>query len=106
MADKAGIERDKLYGVLSAGPLRSGMMDFVKAYAVDGDPTALAFTIRNARKDVGYYAAMADQAGAVSLISPATKTALGLAVAEGHGDELVPQMVDFISGLFAGKIKH
>ncbi len=103
MADTAGIERVKLYGVLSAGPLRSGMMDFVKGYAVDGDPTALAFTIRNARKDVGYYAAMADQAGVVSLISPATKTALALAVAEGRGDELVPQMVDFISGLFAGK---
>ena len=103
MADKAGVPRDKLYGVLSAGPLKSGMMDFVKTYAVDGDPTALAFTIRNARKDVGYYSLMADQAGVVSIISPAAKQALGLAVADGRGDKLVPEMVDFMSDLFGAK---
>ena len=103
MADKAGVPREKLYGVLSAGPLKSGMMDFVKTYAVDGDPTALAFSIRNARKDVGYYSLMADQAGVVSIISPAAKQALGLAVADGRGDKMVPEMVDFMSDLFGAK---
>ena len=37
-ADAAGIDRQKLYDVMSAGPLHSGMMDFVKAYAIDGNP--------------------------------------------------------------------
>lgn len=101
MADRAGIERQKLYDVLSAGPLHSGMMDFIKSYAIDGNPKSLAFTVRNARKDVGYYAAMADAAGVVSLISPATKQALGLALAQGYGDRMVPEMVDFFSELFA-----
>ena len=55
MADAAGVSRADMYGVVSAGPLHSGMMDFVKAYAVDGDPTKLAFAVRNGRKDVGYY---------------------------------------------------
>ncbi len=105
MADTAGIERQKLYDVISAGPLHSGMMDFIKAYAVDGNPNALAFTVRNARKDVGYYAAMADAAGAVSILSPATRQALGLAVALGHGDRMVPQMVDFFAELFKGDAK-
>ena len=100
MADRAGLERQALYDVMSAGPLHSGMMDFVKARAVDGDATKLEFTIRNARKDVGYYSTMADDLGATSLMSPATKSALGLATAQGHGDEMVSQMSDWFTELF------
>lgn len=103
MADLAGVERQTLYDVVSAGPLHSGMMDFVKGYAVDGDPDQLAFAIKNARKDVGYYATMADDAGVTSLMSGAPKQALGLAVANGKGDEMVSQMVDFFSELFDSK---
>ncbi len=105
MADKAGVDRQALYDVMSAGPLRSGMMDFVKAYAVDGDPNNLAFSIRNARKDVGYYAAMADELGVESLMATGAKQALGLSIASGRGDEFVPKQVDFFAELFAGKLK-
>jgi 2-hydroxy-3-oxopropionate reductase len=100
MADKAGVERKMLYDVMSAGPLHSGMMDFVKGYGVDGDPNQLAFAIKNARKDVGYYATMADDAGVTSLMSPGTKQALGIALAEGRGEQMVSQMVDFFADLF------
>lgn len=100
MADRAGVPRDKLYDVMSSGPLHSGMMDFIKANAVDGKPDMLAFTITNARKDVGYYATMADDLGVPSVMSTAAKQALGIAKATGHGDNLVPQMVDFFSDLF------
>ncbi len=103
MADVAGVPRENLYAVMSAGPLRSGMMDFVKAYAIDGKPDVLAFAVRNARKDVGYYAAMAEEAGVLSLISNGTKQALTLAVSQGHGDRMVPELVDFYAALFAGK---
>jgi 2-hydroxy-3-oxopropionate reductase len=101
--DRAGVPRQALYDVASAGPLHSGMMDFVKAYAVDGNPDMLAFSIRNARKDVGYYAQMAEEAGAVSLIAPATERALGLAVAGGHGDDMVGQLVDVFTSLATDK---
>ena len=100
--DKAGVARERLYDVLAAGPNHSGMMDFIKAYAVDGDAQKLAFSIRNARKDVGYYAQMAEEAGAVSLLSPAAKQALNLAVAGGRGDDMVPQIVDMFSALASG----
>lgn len=103
MADLAGVERQTVYDVMSAGPLHSGMMDFVKGYAVDGDPAQLAFAIKNGRKDVGYYATMADDNGVVSLMSGATKQALGLAVAEGKGDAMVSEMVDFFAELFKAK---
>lgn len=103
MADLAGLPRQTVYQVMSAGPLHSGMMDFVKANAIDGNPNMLAFSITNARKDVGYYAAMADELGAPSFLSPATKQALGLAVAQGWGDHTVPQLVEYIEDVFSAK---
>ncbi|MEN0001991.1 MAG: NAD(P)-dependent oxidoreductase, partial [Pseudomonadota bacterium] len=69
MADKMGVERQGLYDVVSAGPLHSGMMDFIKAYAIDGTPEMLAFSIKNALKDVGYYRQMATDAGAPSIMA-------------------------------------
>ena len=97
--DRAGVARERLYDVLSAGPNHSGMMDFIKAYAIDGDAEQLAFSIRNARKDVGYYAQMAEEAGAVSLLSPGAKTALNMAVAGGRGEDMVPRIVDMFAAL-------
>jgi len=101
MADLAGLPRETLYQVMSAGPLHSGMMDFVKANAIDGNPNMLAFSITNARKDVGYYSAMADDLRAPSFLSPATKQALGMAVAQGWGDRTVPQMVEYIENVYS-----
>ena len=103
MADRAGLDRSTLYDVMSAGPLKSGMMDFVKANAVDGVPDMLAFSIVNARKDVSYYGRMADDLGAPSVMGTAAKQALSLAAAEGYGDRMVPEMVDYLAGLFGGR---
>ncbi|MCC0020936.1 MAG: NAD(P)-dependent oxidoreductase [Nitratireductor sp.] len=99
MADRAGVSRQGLYDVMAAGPNHSGMMDFVKAYAVDGDPQKLAFAVKNARKDVGYYIRMAQDAGGVSVMSGGTKLLLDLIDCGGKGDMLVPEIVDFISSL-------
>lgn len=95
MADVAGIDREQMYDVMAAGPLRSGMMDFVKAYGVDNDPNQLQFAIKNAAKDVGYYAKMADDAGVDSIMSKGTLRALEAARDAGQGDEMVSQIVDY-----------
>ena len=100
MADLAGLERETLYNVMSAGPLRSGMMDMIKVGAVDGKPENMAFSIGNANKDVGYYSKMADDFAVPSLMSPAVKSTLGLATASGYGEKMVPEMVDFIADVF------
>ena len=105
MADRTGVDRQKVYDVMAAGPLHSGMMDFVKAYAIDGDPTMLAFSVKNARKDIGYYAAMAENLGVESLMITGARQALGMAIAEGRGETMVPEQVDFFSNLFGGSGK-
>ncbi|MEM7472717.1 MAG: NAD(P)-dependent oxidoreductase [Pseudomonadota bacterium] len=100
MADVQGVDRKAMYDVMSAGPLHSGMMDFVKGYAVDGDPAQLAFAIKNAAKDVGYYAQMADDAGVDSIMSQSTLEALRSATESGRGDDMVSQMTDFYAEQF------
>lgn len=96
MADRAGIDRQKVYDVMSAGPLKSGMMDFVKSYAIDGK-IDLAFSVANASKDLGYYNIMSEKLGAASLMSVAAANALEAAVEDGKGNIMVPEMVDYFS---------
>ena len=100
IADIAGVDRAQMHSVMAAGPLHSGMMDFVKAYAVDDDPNQLAFAIKNAAKDVGYYTRMAQDAGVESFMSQGALTALTAAIKQGRGDEMVSQMVDFYVDAF------
>lgn len=102
MADLTGVSRDKLFAVMSAGPNHSGMMDFIKAYAVDGDPTALEFAIKNASKDVGYYSQMAQDANVDSIMSKSVRDALSSAVDAGYGEKMVCEMVDFLAEKYAG----
>ena len=101
MADVAGVDRQQLYDVVSAGPLHSAMMDFVKAYGVDKDPSKLEFSIRNAAKDVGYYSQMAQDAGITSIMSTGRLNALQGATEAGHGDNMVSQVVDYYAEKFS-----
>ncbi len=95
MADKMGVDRKQLYDVMSAGPLHSAMMDFVKGYAVDGNPDMLALAIKNAAKDVGYYEQMATDAGMDSIMVQSTLKALRSATQDGMGDKMVSEMLDY-----------
>ena len=101
IGDLAGIDRQTLFDVMGAGPLRSGMMEFVKAHAID-DRIDLAFSVANGRKDVGYYTAMADEMGVPTQMSMGARNALNLAQATGWGDRMVPEMVDWFADLFSG----
>lgn len=96
IADAAGIEREALYGVLSAGPNHSGMMDFIRNYAHSGQ-VDLAFSVANGAKDIGYYRQMTEDLGARSRMSGAADTTLCEARDAGFGDHMVPEMVDYLS---------
>ena len=96
MADAAGVPRDSVYSVMAAGPLRSGMMDFIRNYAMDGQ-IDLAFSLTNAAKDVGYYAEMAKELGTTSRMSGAAISTLAEALSDGWGDKMVPEMVDYLA---------
>ncbi|PZX18795.1 2-hydroxy-3-oxopropionate reductase [Palleronia aestuarii] len=96
MADATGVPRQKLYDVMSAGPLKSGMMDFIKNFATDGQ-IDLAFSMANGSKDVGYYRQMAENFGANSRMSACADATLNEAKENGWGDRMIPEMVDYLS---------
>jgi len=98
-ARAAGVDLAKLREVVSAGAVNSGMFQKIMAYAVDGDPSGLQFAMANARKDVGYYAAMAAAAGLPSPFGSAALQLYTLACATGHGDQHVPLLVDVMAEL-------
>ena len=93
-ADLAGVDRQNVYDVVSAGPLRSMMMDFVSEYALKGDASALEFAIKNGAKDMGYYAQMLEDAGTSSGVATAPLASMKEAIADGHGEAMVPVMLD------------
>ena len=100
MADKTGVDKQAMFDVINAGPNSSPMMDFVRAYAVDGNPNMLAFAIKNALKDVGYYRQMAEDAGAPSVMANDAFAALKDATDEGRGEAMVPEMFDYYVSKF------
>ena len=100
MADKTGVDKQAMFDVINAGPNSSPMMDFVRAYAVEGNPNMLAFAVKNALKDVGYYRQMAEDAGAPSVMANDAFQALSDATADGLGEAMVPEMYDFYTKKF------
>ena len=95
VADAAGIDRDAVYDVMAAGPNHSGMMGFIRNYAMEGK-IDLAFSVNNGAKDVGYYRQMAADLNLTSRMSKAANDTLNEAINTGDGDLMVPQMVDWM----------
>jgi 3-hydroxyisobutyrate dehydrogenase len=93
-AELAGVDRQQLFDIMSAGPSNSPFMKFCKNYAVDG-VSDLGFSINNANKDLGYFVQMMSDLGSRSLVAEGTSASLKAAVAEGMGDGNVPEIFDY-----------
>ena len=96
VGDLAEIPRTTLYRIMAAGPLHSGMMDLIKEHAICGD-IKLEFAIKNGLKDISYFDNMINDLGFKSHISFGTKETLAAADADGWGDKMVPELVDYFS---------
>ncbi len=94
-ADTMGVDRRDVYDVINSGPLGSIFMDLMAAYSLDGDPNKLAFSIKNAGKDVNYYSEMCADAGIPSLMAQGALSALQDAASQGKGEAMVPEMTDY-----------
>lgn len=95
VADAAGVSRETVYKVISAGPLHSSMMDFISAFGLEGDKSKLEFAIKNAFKDVSYYRLMTQNLGINSIMSESASKALSQANDDGYANAMVCEMIDF-----------
>ena len=95
-ATRAGIDIRLFTEVLANGGGRSTMLDRLRPYIETHDTTAYRFSVRNAAKDVRYYTSLAEEVGAARATAGAVGAVLAAAVADGHGDETVPELVTIL----------
>ena len=98
IADRAGLDTQQLFDVMSAGPSNSPFMQFCRKYAVDG-VSDLGFTIANANKDIAYFVQMVEDMGTRTEIAEGTSSNLQAALDAGMGDSNVPEIFDYFKKL-------
>ena len=96
-AGKAGIEPSTLQAVLAKGGGNGVVLDRLTPFILDGDTGNFRFSIANAAKDLGYYAAMAEKLGGAASIASAVASTYLHQVEAGRGDRFVPEMIELLS---------
>lgn len=94
VADRAGVDLQQLFDIMSAGPSNSPFMQFCKNYAVDG-VSDLGFSIGNANKDLHYFLEMVNDLETRSQIAEGTSSNLQTAFDAGMGNGNVPEIFDY-----------
>lgn len=94
VAEKAGVDKQQLFDIMSTGPSSSPFMQFCKNYAVD-KVSDLGFSIANANKDLGYFLQMVSDLGTESRIAEGSSSYLQAAFDKGMGQGNVPEIFDY-----------
>lgn len=98
VAERAGVDRQQLFDIMSTGPSNSPFMHFCKNYAVD-NVSDLGFSIANANKDLGYFLQMVADLGTESKIAEGSSANLQAAFDAGMGQGNVPEIFDYFKKL-------
>ncbi|WP_165937659.1 NAD(P)-dependent oxidoreductase [Antarcticimicrobium sediminis] len=89
----AGIDPKVFVDVLANGGGASAALQRLAPFITEGDREGLPFFVSNAQKDINYYRAMSDAAGAQKIIADGVANALSSAVDAGQGQAYVPELV-------------
>jgi 3-hydroxyisobutyrate dehydrogenase-like beta-hydroxyacid dehydrogenase len=93
-AAKAGLALPKVFQLLSAGAVNSGVLQLTLGRAVEGDLAGLKFTLANAQKDLRYYTHLTEQLATTSHLAEATHQTLVQANNLGLGDRFVASLFE------------
>ena len=96
-AERAGIASDVFVEVLAKGGGGGAALERIRPYLANRDPSALRFAMANARKDLDYYNAMANDTGAVNVIADAVLRTFDQGVKEGGDQSLVLELVSLLT---------
>ena len=99
MGVRSGISPQTVREVMGASRMSNGFFETFMSYAVDRDPEAHLFTLRNAAKDTRYAAAMATRAGVANHLGAPIANVYAMAEAMGRGADYVPSISDFVATL-------
>ena len=99
VARATAIDLEALRELVSGTGMNSSTFQSMALAAIDGDVSRRKLTIACARKDVGYFVGMIDDAGLSTALAPATLKALERAVSEGYADNYVPALTRILCKL-------
>ena len=93
-AAKAGDSIQKLYDVISAGGVNSGIFQMMVGRMLANDLTGLKFTLVNAQKDLRYYTHFAESMSVPSYLGETVHQRLTEACALGFGEKFIASLLE------------
>ena len=96
-AERSGVDPAAFVEVLAKGGGGGIALERLRPYLLARDPAGLRFSVANARKDLGYYHAMAGDAGARREVATAVLGTLEGALARAGEQALVPELVSILA---------
>ncbi len=96
-ARRGGVAPEVFVEVLAKGGGGGVTLERMRPFIERGDDSGLQFALANAVKDLGYYATMAADSGAVQTIAQAVRADLALGVQALGGERFVAALVDALA---------
>lgn len=96
-ARRGGVAPEVFVEVLAKGGGAGVTLERMRPFLEHGDDSGLKFALSNAFKDLGYYATMAADSGAVQTIAQAVRLDLEFGVQALGGERFVPALVDALA---------
>jgi 3-hydroxyisobutyrate dehydrogenase-like beta-hydroxyacid dehydrogenase len=93
-AARAGVDLRKLFELMSAGAVNSGLLQGMIGGALEGDLGRLKFAIANAQKDLRYYTHLTETMPMASPVAEAVHQSFVQASALGLGEKFTPSMLE------------
>ena len=93
-AAKAGLSLQKVFDVISAGGVNSGIFQMMVGKALQGDLGGLKFAIGNAQKDLRYYTHLTEMLPTSSFIAEAAHQSFVQAANLGYGDKFIASLFE------------
>ena len=94
VAAKAGLGLDKLYQVVSAGGVNSGIFQMMVGKMLEGDLSGLKFAIGNAQKDLRYFTHLAEMLPVSSFMGEAAHQSFVQAANLGLGERYIASLFE------------
>ncbi|HEX3142184.1 MAG TPA: NAD(P)-dependent oxidoreductase [Rhizobacter sp.] len=91
---KAGLSLQKVFDVISAGGVNSGIFQMMVGKALQGDLTGLKFAIGNAQKDLRYYTHLTEMLPTSSFIAEAAHQSFVQAANLGFGERFIASLLE------------
>jgi 3-hydroxyisobutyrate dehydrogenase-like beta-hydroxyacid dehydrogenase len=93
-AAKAGLSLQKVFDVVSAGGVNSGIFQLMVGRMLQGDLGGLKFAIANGQKDLRYFTHMTEMLPTSSFIAEAAHQSFVQAANLGHGDKFIASLLE------------